>query len=115
MTIRGSWARAAPGPRWSPCRLIPRSWPFMASRSMPGMPWVYWETFSYLFSPWRFLEMLGRIRTYASELAFAARTGCDLRSRLLLAVKTIQFHWHNRHKTPQPGGDFEIKVNLENP
>ena len=57
--------------------------------------------------------MFGRLRTYASELAFATKTGCDLRSRLLLAVKTIQFHWHNRRKVaPQPGGEFEIKARL---
>jgi hypothetical protein len=35
--------------------------------------------------------MLERLRDYASEMVFAARVPYGLKSKLLLAIKTIQF------------------------
>jgi FkbM family methyltransferase len=59
------------------------------------------------------MPLLGRIRTYAAELAFAARICSDLRSTLLLAVRTVQFHWGNgRSITPRLDSPFEINVRL---
>jgi len=56
-------------------------------------------------------RLLGRILVYGSELSFAARTGSDVRSTLLLAIKTILFHMHNgRQSTPRWDGEFAIRL-----
>jgi FkbM family methyltransferase len=57
--------------------------------------------------------MLERFRDYASEMAFAAKVPYGLKSKLLLAIKTIHFHLRNlRKRDCEYGGEFSIDLRL---